>query len=308
MARRSVAVWGTDASVGAHAAACVAAGWLVRHVEVLDGDAAGDIGAVDDVDVVVVATARARRGHDVLRIVRAGRAVVVEPPMCPTVELADEVVAEATHRRVAVLDADHVAHAPVFVGAMARLGALGPLTVVESHARRPPAAGALGDPVDALFDVAAPQVAMALLAADTAGAGAVERVVCRPTAGDVAARVDTRLHLTGGLTAVIASIWDAGAAPTLDLQVASPTGVLRVELTPRPALEHDGLAVSVAEPRTDPPELGRLGHLDMLRAFTTALDAGRRPFTDAAFGRRVVAVLDAAERSLGRGGEPVALR
>jgi predicted dehydrogenase len=95
---------------------------------------AGDLGADEEVDVVVVATPPVSHARLALSMLRAGKHVVVEKPMCITVTESDELIGAAAEEEVALtvyqsrrFDADFVA-----VRRLVAAGALGEVFNMET--------------------------------------------------------------------------------------------------------------------------------------------------------------------------------
>jgi predicted dehydrogenase len=87
--------------------------------------------------------------------------------------------------------------------------------------------------------------------------------------------------------------------------------VVRAELLPVAALEHDGDPVALPAaplPTGVDPNVGALGYVEQMRALERAVRAGERPpgAPGAEFGRRVLEVVCGAYASAGSGG-PVPL-
>ena len=102
--------------------------------------------------------------------------------------------------------------------------------------------------------------------------------------------------------------WQGSATePIWDVQAASDTAVLRLELLPAVLLEHDGSPVALPAPKAALAVVEQFGYLGQLRALVDDVQAGRRPMMSAAFGREVLQVVCAAYASAGLGGEQVAL-
>ena len=118
-----------------------------------------------------------------LQALRAGAAVVVEKPLCTTLEQADEIVALAEANRDRLLYAENLAYAPVVGEFVRRVRALGTLTHLEVRALNPlpNRGGFTGDDWGggALFDLGVHPLAVAVLAA----APALPRLVATPRNG-----------------------------------------------------------------------------------------------------------------------------
>jgi len=227
-------------------------------------------------DVVVVCSELPQRASDALAALGRGAAVIVEKPLCATLAEADALV-EAAGGRVGY--AENLAFAPVMVVALAMAPSLGPLHHVEVRATQPERTWG--------------EVATALLLAGDDTPASVSATVLN----DERARL--QLRFDSGLVATIESSWVRGAPPVWDFQVASATGVLRGELLPVPSVEHNGDPVPLPPLRVHgvPAQLEQYGYVDQLRSFVDDFDARRPPSIDAAFGRAVLRVVDAARAS-----------
>jgi predicted dehydrogenase len=134
---------------------------------------------------------------------------------------------------------------------------------------------------------------------------------CRPNSRapyiDVDEHASLPLRFDTGLDVHITVSWRHPDADdrVWDLQAASATGVLRVELSPNLALEIDGEVVPLPAPRSDlpTPKLEQMGYAPQLERLLDDFDAGRTPEMGASFGREVLDILCAAYRSAGRGGQ-----
>jgi predicted dehydrogenase len=132
----------------------------------------------------------------------------------------------------------------------------------------------------ALFDLGVHPLAMVLLIAGAAGEGRPNAVAAtlRGGAGHGSdEHADVTLHYPSGLRAHVVSSWQGGPDAVWEVEAASASGVLRLELLPALALEHNG-----------------------------DLAARRAPAMSAVFGRDVLQVVCAAYASAGAGGAPVA--
>jgi len=228
-------------------------------------------------DVVVVCSEVSRRAADALAALQQGAAVIVEKPLCATLAEADALV-EAAGGRLAY--AENLAFAPVMVRALAMAPSLGPLHHVEVRATQPERTWG--------------EVATALLLAGEASPGSVSATVFTDE------RAGIRLEFGTGLVATIESSWVRDTSPVWDFQAASATGVLRGQLLPAPGLEHNGDPVPLPPLRVRgaPAQLEQYGYVDQLRSFLDDFAAGRPPAVDAAFGRAVLRIVEAARASL----------
>ena len=264
-------------------------------------------------DVVVVATPPADHAASAIRLLQAGAAVLLEKPLCRTLDEADSIVAAAAANGERLLYAENLAYAPAFVEMAGRAASLGALRDLEVRTIQTlPTWGEFtsdGWGGGALFDLGVHPLALALLLAAAAGEG-------RPSAVSAALRggeghgtdehAEVTLTFPSGLRPRVVASWQGDPdQPVWDVQAASATGVLRLELLPQVVLEHNGDPVAV--PGADQTILDQFGYTGQLRALVGDAAIGRRPVMSAAFGRDVLQVVCAAYSSAGNGGEPVAL-
>lgn len=266
-------------------------------------------------DAVIVATAPVDHARSAIRLLETGAAVLLEKPLCRTLDEADAIVAAAAAHGERLLYAENLAYAPAFVEMVRRVGDLGALSNLEVRTIQtlPTWGDFTGDEWGggALFDLGVHPLALALLLAAAAGEG-------RPTAiaatlrGGEGHRTDEHAEVTlrfpSGFEARVVASWQGDAAqPVWDVQAAGATGVVRLELLPEVVLEHDGDPVALPPGRGDLPILEQFGYTGQLRALVEDSAAGRRPVMSAAFGRDVLQVVCAAYSSAARSGEAVGL-
>lgn len=261
-----------------------------------------------EAEIVVVATPPGCHAADTIRLLDAGAAVLVEKPLCCTLDEADRVVAAAERHGQRLLYGENLAYAPAVQAMIARVGGLGRLTNLEVRTLQSlPTWGAFTTDEwggGALFDLGVHPLAIALLLAGAAGEG-------RPTAVSAELRggpghgsdehAEVTLHYPSGLRARVVASWQGGPAVVWDVQAASDTGVLRLELLPAVVLEHDGDPVDLPVPTGPIPIVEQFGYLGQLRALSANIAAGTTPTMSAAFGRDVLQVVCAAYEAAGHG-------
>ena len=114
---------------------------------------------------------------------------------------------------------------------------------------------------------------------------------------------DVELVLRSGARCTVELSWRA-TQPQWDLQLATPTSTLRLELQPDPHVEQLGVDLPRPPRRhrgVEPAQLEVFGYLDQVVETAADLAAGRPPYVDVRFGRAVLDVLCAAYRSAGTG-------
>lgn len=260
-------------------------------------------------DAVVVATPPGRHVADAVAALEAGAAVLVEKPLATTLAAADELVDVAARTGRPVVYGENLLFSPVVDLALAHVDQLGALTHLSLRAlQTPPDWGGFLTPEwggGVLFDLGVHPLALALAVAGHHP----ERVSAHLEAGpglevDDLARVE--LEFPGGLRATVECSWRHPDVEW-DLQAASASGVVRLDLQPEVALERDGEPVTLPPTRQGAdPRIERLGYVDQLRALAAAV-AGTPSACDAVLGRRVLDVVAGAYASAGTGGRPVDL-
>ena len=265
-------------------------------------------------DVVVVATPPVAHAADALRLLETGAAVLLEKPLCRTLGEADAIVAAAAAHGERLLYAENLVHAPAVIEMIGRARRLGDLTHLEARTIQalPTWGGFTTDEWGggALFDLGVHPLALTMLLASAAGAGRPTSVSAQLRGGDghgTDEHAEVAVHFRTGLRARVVASWQGGPDTVWDVQAASPTGVLRLELLPQVLLEHDGATVVLPTPTAAIPAVEQFGYLGQLRALVGDVAARRRPVMSAAFGREVLDVVCAAYASAGMGGEQVAL-
>lgn len=323
--RPSVVLYGAGAISRAHGAAVQCDGMRVVAVasrsSARAAERAAELGArpvtYDDVvarrvdaDVAVVTTPPQCHARDALALLDAGYAVMLETPLCTTLDDADAIVEASARHQGRLLYAEHIVAAPVVQRLLAMVPTLGPIEHLEVRALQGPPDRSTAAVVEwgggALFDVGAHPIAVALLAANAAGLGlpiAVSGRLRERGADGVDEHAVVHLHYADGLTVGVEASWQHGPGPTWDVQLASPTGVLRAELMPLPQLEHNGEPVPLPRVTAAVPQVEQYGYLAQLRATMIDLQHGTTPTMSASFGRLVLDVVCAAYRSAGRDGE-----
>ena len=318
----TAAVAGAGVMAGVHATAAALAGVKVIAVAARSPEHAGDvarrIGArpvrQEDLpagtDIVVVASPPATHAAHALRAMAAGAAVVVETPLCTTLADADLLVATADGAGHRALYAENLAYAPVMHEFVRRTRSLGPLNHLEVRAMNPrPTWGDHGSRVwggGAFFDLGVHALAVAVLAASPARPVEVLARLEPVAGGDPSPldeHADVRVRFDTGLSVHLVASHRGETTPMWDAQAASPTGVVRAELAPAPALEVNGDPVPLPTPTSRLPALEQVGYRGEWAAFVEDLRRGRRPVMDLTFGRMMLDLICAGYASA-RTGRP----
>ena len=253
-------------------------------------------------DIVIVATPPARHAVDALRAMAGGAAVVVEKPLCATLDHADRLV-RVVEAGGMLTYAENLLFGEPVSQALSEIAVLGPLRNLTARALQPrPTWGDFtrrhwGGGV--FFDLGVHPLALVLRAA---GSATPVGVRARYEAGDDVevedwASVDIRFD--SGLVANIEVSWRA-EQPTWDLQAASDDGVVVLGLLPDITLERDGEPheVPVTSDPDRPPQLDAFGYVEQLRQAEAAWRVGRSPLvSDVHFGRQVLEIVCAAALS-----------
>lgn len=260
---------------------------------------------------VVVCTPPAQHAEHVLAAVAAGVGVLVEKPLCTTLDDADRLVAAAEEGAL-IAYAENLVHAPVVQLAIAHAAQLDGIDVIDVRAVQPrPTWGDFlteewGGGV--LFDLGPHPLAIALLLAAPARPVEVRARLEGAADHPVDEHAEVTIQFdTGALARVVAS-WRGAEQPVWDAQASSPDGVVRLELLPHVGLERNGAQVRLPDlPDGIPAALLEMGYLGQLESFAQDLAERRTPELGPAFGRSVLDLTCAAYASAGQGGEWVAL-
>lgn len=257
--------------------------------------------------ITIVATPPAAHLEPTLGALHAGGAVLLEKPLCTTLDDADLLVAAAEQFPGQFLYAENLAYAPIIERLLDEAAHLGPATYVEARAlqARPTSDGARHPEWGggALFDLGAHPLALVVLLARPARVTQVSARLTRGADGtDESA--DVGLTFSDGAQGRVVASWISGGDPVWDTQKASETGVVRAEIFPTPLLESDGEPLPLGPRRDDfPTDYGYVGQLD---ALGSAMRSGLAPLTDAEFGREILDITCAAYASA-REGRPQAV-
>ena len=317
MAGPSVALCGAGMIAGVHAVAARELGMPIISVASRTRERAAELAgrvrarpvAYDALpggaDVVIVSTPPGRHATDALRALEAGASVLVEKPLCRTLEEADLLVDAAAGHAERLLYAENLAYAPVVQEMVRRVADLGPLTTLEVRSLQGlPSWGAFTTDEwggGALFDLGVHPLAVAMLLARPATVVGVQASLRGGAGHGTDEHAELELSFSNGLRGRVVSSWQAGPQPLWDAQAASTTAVLRAEMLPEPSLERDGEPLALPATTSSVAAIEQYGYLAQLRALVDDSSMGRRPLMDAAFGREVLDVVCAAYASAGRG-------
>ena len=201
---------------------------------------------------------------------------------------------------------ENLLHSPAWRELLTRRPALGTLTHLSVRTLQPPPDwGHFTRPLTdggVLFDLGPHPIALALgAAAEPVVAVSARLSSSRDDGADDDAEVE--LRFASGLRADLRVSWTA-AEVAWDLQAASDTGVLRLELLPEVVLEHDGEPVQVPSRHEVPdPRIEQFGYVDQLLDLVDDAPHGQT----ATQARDVLEVICAAYASAGDRGNEVDL-
>ncbi len=265
-------------------------------------------------EIVIVATPPQCHAADAIRMLEAGAAVLVEKPLCRTLDEADAMVAAAAAHGQRLLYGENLAYAPAVQEMVSRAAGIGALTHLEAQTTqgRPTWGDFTTDEWGggALFDLGVHPLAIVLLIAGAAGQGRPHSVAATLRGGTGHGsdeHADLTLHYPSGLRAHVVSSWQGGPDAVWEVETASASGVLRLELLPTLALEHDGEPVALPPVTAPIAIVEQFGYVGQLRALAADVAGASSPAMSAAFGRDVLQVVCAAYTSAAVGGAPIAL-
>lgn len=257
-------------------------------------------------DAVIVCTPPDHHAEVALHAIASGAAVLIEKPIASTLADADALVAAGGR----VVYGENLAFSPIVRRTLELTGSLGRLDYVEVRALSPrPTWGSFLDPANgggSLFDLGPHPIALALLLARGEQPTSVTATLHRSPDIEVDDHAEVMLSFASGLIARIEVSWLETDA-IWDIQASSSTGVVRTDLLPVAAIEHDGEPVPLPAARRDvDPRFDHLGFIDQIDALG-AVASGAISSIDASFGRRVLDVICGAYRSAGNDNGPVSL-
>lgn len=321
-----VALHGAGMIAGAHAAAAAHLRFPVESVASRSAakaqrlaDAFGArVVAYDDLpgtaDIVVVATPPHRHADDAIRMLDAGAAVLLEKPLCRTLDEADRLVDAAARHGGRLLYGENLAYSPAVLQMVSLARRVGAPTHLEVRSLQSlPTWGAFTTREwggGALFDLGVHPLAVAMLLGAACGQGrvvGVEASLRGSDEHDSDEHAEVTLRFATGFSGRVVASWQSAPEPQWDAQLAGELGVVRAELLPQQRVEFNGDEVMLPQARTSPPVLESLGYVPQLRALANDSAAGIEPVMSAAFGREVLDVVMSSYASAGAGGASVAV-
>lgn len=323
MVTPTVALWGTDGSVRAHAAACLVCDWKIAVVAAGSPSAAATLARELGAEPISVGDLVTRRradlailpsdtgdpapadAGDIGAMLDLGYHLVRTPPLAQTLADADTIVAlaeAAAARGQRMLYGDVVCASPVVDALFGRLAVMGAETthISSRSVRTVDSAATPAELRTPLLQHGVHGIAATLLAARLSDLGRPTSVTGERggTGGSV---TDARLHFRSGDSIAVHASYTATPAPSWGLQVASPDEVLRVDLFPTPTLERNGdPQPEVSEPGLADGPPRAFGFVPQLERFWADVTAGRSPTLPSGFGRDVLEIVCAAHASARR--------
>lgn len=257
-------------------------------------------------DIVIVATPPRRHAVDALRAMAAGAATVVEKPLCATLDDADRLV-RVVEAGGMLTYAENLLFAEAPTRALSEIATLGRLTHLSARAMQPrPTWGSFTERSwggGVLFDLGVHPLALVLRAARSARPVGVSAAFERSDDIDVEDRASVQLRFDSGLVAQIEVSWRESDT-VWDLQAASESGVVVLEMLPDLALERGGEPIDLPQPPADleyPPQLDQFGYVEQLRDAESAARIGRSSsISDVYLGRDLLEIVCAASLSAAR--------
>ena len=319
---RTVALCGAGMISSAHALAARYLGLPVIAVASRDhnkastkanefGATAVDYGSLPaGADVVIVSTPPGQHLEHTVHALERGAAVLVEKPLVRTLDEADRLVDLVARVDGRVLYAENLAHAPIigeFLRTVSRITSRGEsLGHLEARTIQPLPTWGGFTTVEwgggALFDLGVHPLALVVLVARVGGAGEVTAVSCRLDGDVTDEEASVRLRFESGLIGSVTSSWRGDDTPVWDLQTSTASSVVRAELMPQLALEHNGDVVPLPDssPKDSVPFIERYGYLGQLR---TLVDSDGDFEMSVEFGRWILEIVCASYSSASRDGE-----
>ncbi len=262
-----------------------------------------------DVDVVCVNSPNSLHAEHALAALRAGKHVVVEKPLCFTLDEADQMIAAAKQAKRGLAYAENLCFAPHYRRAkeLLDLGAIGQVLYARQFEKH-------GGPYSDWF-----------WHAETAGGGALLDMGChsieclrwlmgKPPIRRVTAQIQTRIHgertdlddealvtleLEGGAALVSESSWCVQTGMQSLLEVHGSEGTLQVDLLGSTGLQLNRENQGWHSILPDPLESN--GYCAQLEHFFQCFRDDKTPETSGSDGRAVLEIMLAAYRSAREG-------
>lgn len=258
-------------------------------------------------DVVIVASPPGSHYDHAAHALERGAAVIVEKPLVTTLRDADRLCVLADRYPHRLLYAENLIFAPSVRRMLALAPQVGPLSHLSLRTvQSRPTWGGFLEPDwggGVLFDLGVHPLALAVLIGRRCGAGEIVGVESRLQGDQVDTDARVTVHFANGSRGSLHVSWDGPEIPSWDVQLASASSVLRLELLPTVALEHDGASLDLA---TQPHGLvQQLGYVDQLRLGTEAFRRSVPSPCEGAFGRWILEIVCAAYVSASRDGERI---
>lgn len=317
-----IVLWGAGMAAGVHGSACQSLGWRVAGVasrrseraQALAKTLSIDAVSYDDIlsermaEIAIVTTPPSRHMEDTARLLDVGYHVVVESPICCSLDDADRLIEAEQRAGRPVLYSEHLTSAPAIDTLLSKVASIGRVTHLSTRVTRRSPTWRTSDADEwgggVLFDLGVHPIALLLRTADVAYLGAPSSVTA--TISDYAATA--QIQFDSGVVARLNVNSRPNAEPDGDLQVSSAQAVLRVDLYPTPTLEYNGDPVPLdTDTSSATTFLQDYGYVSQLRRFWGDIRMGRPVPTTTDFGRRVLEIVAAAHWSAGAGAVPVPL-
>jgi predicted dehydrogenase len=257
------------------------------------------------VDAIVIATPASTHAAIAIPALRAGKHVLCEKPLARTVSECQEMIAAATlHNRVLMTGHVYLFHPAIQeMKAIVTGGSIGNPYYCSAERTNH---GPIRTDVDAAWDLAAHEISIFNYLFDLAPTSvtAIGRVILKPGVHDVVALT---LTYPGGLMANVLVSW-LNHRKVRKLSVVGEHRLITFnDVAPRPLAIHEFHPAAPAEPPDEnagtPVKHEPLK--EQARFFMQAMETGDAGRASAAHGMTVVAVLEAAQKSLERNGAPV---
>jgi predicted dehydrogenase len=312
----SIAIAGAGVAGRLHAAAAAeSSGISIRQIVSRTAEGASRLGTEVGTDhgtlaelsrrteVVVIATPPESHLELALGAIDAGQAVLVEKPLCATLDEADRLIATTDASGAVAGYAENLLFAPAVDVALTHRKSLGTLRHLSARSEQPPPEwGHFLEPLGAggvLFDLGPHAIALLLAFGAPAEPAAVSAELSSTRADGADDHAVVSLAFSDGSIGEATISWTA-AEPTWDLQAASDAGVVLLGLIPEVVVEANGDDVT---PQSTDGLIVDLGYRDQIQGLGWALAGRGGRVCPLGFGRRVLEIICAAYLAAGRGSE-----